>query len=621
MQESWIEKEMSGNSGGEQFLKSHTLIKDAQDDEMQPPGEMPPTIINFGRQPKPVLVEEEEIVAVDDDLDIDRIKKPVKSQSPTPRGIDRPEAKRRSEATIEVQATPPPKPPKPDDPNTAMRKKILKMNLIAVVVGALSSAIILFCFVRAYRSFDKQYFPFESIKENWSRELIWDISESILLTGKCPTNFSPALNYSWPGTNEGCDCTSNNGNFVKNITDVKCTADMKSKGCIESPPLAEATLNKWKDSDLLCEQRLKGVTMNNSVTNSDPTNKKCKPGFRMCPPQPVDQSTNQNFVSWGVCISDKYERCPLTDMKIGKCNANPDPNCFSSAPEDLIKLNNDNECIWKSFTCGRGPISRIAFGEGGICRLEHDLQILETHKEHPLLKKKRVRCLENENEVKIDTVGQDTVLAQSNVPFKTVRGYEANIAGINFTLYAMNYHKWQWSHRLQTDINLVFDNRAQIEKLENYHLKAVMFFIVGIFVFVIVSPALFYFEAIHPDIYRNNRVLLCGKYMVIWFYKLAAIPVILLIMKYNSDIYRRFKLLAEASFSNSYENQRIHALGHALERGIYFWDLIAVWTAVGTIVIDVILMIIVCKQEQQKSKVEDLDLNQSLADGIEMSKK
>ncbi len=620
MQESWIDREISGNTGGEQFLKSHTLIKDAEDD-IDEEQEQPATVINFGKQLQPVMVEEEEIVAVDDDLDIDRIKKPAMSQTATPRGLAGPQPRRQSEARVEAQSSPPPKPPKPDDPNTAARKKILKLNLIAVVVGALSSAVILFCFVRAYRSFDKQYFPFESIKESWNHEIIWDLAESIALTGKCPTNFTPALNYSWPGTFEGCDCTANVGGFPKNITDLKCSEDMKSKGCIVSPPLPETPLVKWKDTDLLCEQRLKGVSMNSSVLNSDPSNKQCKPGFRLCPPQPLDQASSQHFVSWGVCVSDKYPRCPLTDLRLGKCNLNPDPNCFSSAPEDLIKLNSDNECLWKSFTCGRGPISRIAFGEGGICRLERDYQILETHKEHLLLKKRRTRCTENENEVKVDTVGQDSVLAQSGVAFKSVRGYEASIAGLNFTLFALNYHKWQWSHRLQSDIALVFDNKAQIEKLENYHLKAVMFFIVGIFVFLVVSPALFYFEAIHPDIYRNNRALLCGKYMVIWFYKLAAIPVILLIMKYNADIYRRFKLLAEASFSNSFENQRIHALGHSLERGIYYWDSVAVWTAVATIVVDLVLMFIVCKQEQQKTKVEDLDLNQSLTQGIEMSRK
>ena len=285
MQESWIDREMTGNTG-EQFLKSHTLIKDAEEDE-EAPGQDLSEGLDFGRQPRPVLVEEEEIVAVDDDLDIDRVKKPVAvaSHSPTPRGAGPVELRRQSAAQPPEPAfSPPPKPPKPDDPFTAARKKILKFNLIAVVFGALSAAVILFCFVRAYRSFDKQYFPFESIKESWNHELVWDLAESIAITGRCPTNYTPALNYSWPGTFEGCDCTGNNGNYPKNITDLKCTEDMKSKGCISSPPLAEAPLTKWKDTDLLCEQRLKGVTMNSSVLNSDPSNKKCKPGFRLCPP-------------------------------------------------------------------------------------------------------------------------------------------------------------------------------------------------------------------------------------------------------------------------------------------------------------------------------------------------
>ena len=184
----------------------------------------------------------------------------------------------------------------------------------------------------------------------------------------------------------------------------------------------------------------------------------------------------------------------------------------------------------------------------------------------------------------------------------------------------MNYHKWVWPHRLQSDLNNIFNNRQQIEALEGYHKNAIYFFIFGLVIFAVISPAFFYFENVKPDLYRQNRLLMYLKYMLMWFYKIMAVPVTLLLMKYNIDIWSKFKTYADAQFSTAYENKRIQEMSHSLERGIYHWDRIALWVAVGTICIDVIILTMICKSESKKIRVDEVDLNQSLADGVEMSK-
>ena len=101
------------------------------------------------------------------------------------------------------------------DPAESLKSSLFKLNLAAVVVGLISASIILFCFIRSYRSFDRQYFPFESIQESWRNEVITSIDVS---TGSvCSGNQQELILGQWSGTNEGCDCTINSGPFAKGL--------------------------------------------------------------------------------------------------------------------------------------------------------------------------------------------------------------------------------------------------------------------------------------------------------------------------------------------------------------------------------------------------------------------
>ena len=100
---------------------------------------------------------------------------------------------------------------------------------------------------------------------------------------------------------------------------------------------------------------------------------------------------------------------------------------------------------------------------------------------------------------------------------------------------------------------MIFNNRRQIKTLEGYHKNAIYFFIFGLVIFAVLSPAFFYFENIKPDLYKQNRLLMYLKYMMMWFYKIMAVPVTLLLMKYNIDIWSNFKKYADAQFSTPYE--------------------------------------------------------------------
>ena len=149
----------------------------------------------------------ESTIEAEDDLDIDRVqKKAPSSQAPVL-------AHKAKSIYLDDYPAPSNNMPqkKKTDPAESLKSSLLKLNLAAVIVGLISASIILFCFIRSYRSFDRQYFPFESIQESWRNEVITAIDVS---TGTlCDGNSQELILGEWSGTNDGCDCTINTARF------------------------------------------------------------------------------------------------------------------------------------------------------------------------------------------------------------------------------------------------------------------------------------------------------------------------------------------------------------------------------------------------------------------------
>ena len=128
------------------------------------------------------------------------------------------------------------------DPNEEIRRRLYKLNLATIVCGALSALIIIWCLWMANRSFDRKYFPFEGLRENWGNGIITDIRTSI--DKKCPPDTFNAFVYGWPGTFEGCDCRKITGSSVpKTGTQGKCSGAQKGAGCVEVPDRKSTRLN------------------------------------------------------------------------------------------------------------------------------------------------------------------------------------------------------------------------------------------------------------------------------------------------------------------------------------------------------------------------------------------
>lgn len=467
-----------------------------------------------------------------------------------------------------------------------LRTRIFRLQFATLIGGMISATVIMFCLVVAYKSFDKRYFQFETILDSWKKPVIWDIKVS-LPNGSCPTNYTQSLSYYWPGVNAGCDCRGAVAKYEKKIYTYHCKDDMVSKGCIDSPNVEGKEFKQWKENGTLCENRLPSVTMDKMVNLSLPDTKECSPGYMICPPPAPDTD-----FAWRMCVPASLGKCPITALRIANCTHNPDPNCYSKTTESKVNLGNE-ECVWLSRICGRGPISMLAMGEHGICRQKGKIQITPGHTESPLLKIKRKGCRTNDNAVLIDTLPQDAVFEMERIPYKMIRGFEEEITTYTFGLYQVYYSRWTWEHRTSTDLTLVFNNRLMIQKLEDLHKTSIMYFTFSVFVFVFVSPALLYFETENPTLYEDFKGLRQAKIAVRWFFRLSAVPVILLMTTYNAYIWRRFRAYSDDNFSNEFENQHINEISMSLESGIYIFDRVALWMAVLAIVYELILDLII----------------------------
>lgn len=622
MQDSWLEAELGGKKDDD-FMHSSNVNKSALPSE--PIGSRPPppnpvlkqsTVVGVGSFPAVKEIDSEG----EDDLQID--KRPEK----TPEKLDNNQGGGNVVATAKISTSirPPEnhKPePKPNDPNTIMKQKIFKYNLAAIILGILSSAVILFCFSNAYKAFDQAYFPFESIKTSWSKEFIVEIQQKADAAAACPPNFQPALNYKWPGSLEGCDCSKSTA-ANKGIFKVKCTPEQKTAGCADSVATEPKNLTKWRDSkankEFLCVKRMPNLSMNTTIYKADIKSRSCVKGYKVCPP-PSDEPLKDEF-GRRVCIPESEPECPISQVKIAPCGKAPDnTSCFTKIKEVPI---DGGLCIHLSNHCGTYPLTDLVIGEEGVCRHEKDEQIGTNHTDYALLRSQRTKCDASENSVKVDAIPQKDILDRNGINVASIGQYGDNIEGHFFSLYAMSPHRWVWAHRDPDDLKMIIENQKYITRLENYHSRAIGFFAVGLFVFVIGSPIMFYFEHKKPGLYRENRFLLYGKYLVQWFFKLSAIPVIAVILKFNSDIWIKFKQFGDLQFSNPTENTKIASMAKSLEVGIYGFDRIALWVAVSTIMVDIYLLVCICKMEQKKLQQEDMDLDASLVgDGVELEEK
>jgi hypothetical protein len=90
-------------------------------------------------------------------------------------------------------------------------------------------------------------------------------------TNNCPEGYEPLLTYQWPGTVDGCFCTSNTNGFNFDfVMEGKCSSELISYGCSTVNSMTQQTMNMWKGESLLCYKRANSMNFYNSIMTTAP---------------------------------------------------------------------------------------------------------------------------------------------------------------------------------------------------------------------------------------------------------------------------------------------------------------------------------------------------------------
>lgn len=125
------------------------------------------------------------------------------------------------------------------------------------------------CRVKSVSTFRRNSLALEQRYSHTHAGYIIDIKAE--KTNNCPEGYYPLVNYTWPGSLDGCYCNSNqNGYAFDFVMKGKCSSELIAQGCSTVSAMGSEVMNMWKGSSLLCYKRADSMTFYNSVIKNAP---------------------------------------------------------------------------------------------------------------------------------------------------------------------------------------------------------------------------------------------------------------------------------------------------------------------------------------------------------------
>ena len=104
------------------------------------------------------------------------------------------------------------------------------IGTVVEIIGLLAFALVTTIFVScAYSNMGNMNSTFHKIVRNWDEDIIADV-KVVAAAAKCPTGYTPGLNYYWAGIQEYCDCQK--ASMVGGFEDESCSWAQKLRGKI-----------------------------------------------------------------------------------------------------------------------------------------------------------------------------------------------------------------------------------------------------------------------------------------------------------------------------------------------------------------------------------------------------
>ena len=265
--------------------------------------------------------------------------------------------------------------------------KILKVVYLVVMIGYTIYSVIVA--IQAYVKYKEIAGQFKNLIQNWRSDVILDI-EAVSFSGSCSTGYSPFLTYEWPGTVQGCDCTSITTTYSAsaNVTLKKefyrstCNTTQTTLGCAQEAATDAKTVSYSWGTGLsqkkVCAKRQADddfVKLAEKM-KEDGT---CETGYKLC--------GGKTEKLYGLCVPTSYTTCPIMDIRA-------EPPALSLSSEYTF-LTGTDLYISKSANLDGAPMSEVFMNENGVCKASVGVSTT-TKSNHPLMKTNIPSCTDFE---------------------------------------------------------------------------------------------------------------------------------------------------------------------------------------------------------------------------------
>jgi len=435
--------------------------------------------------------------------------------------------------------------------------------------------------ISAYAKYANMLPSFEGIFQNWKRQVIVDV-QAVATNGACPTDYSPAMHYNWPGTVEGCDCrniaqtnpSQGAGEVQKQLHRQPCSEAMTSVGCVAVPAVAAKQLTIFNNYKLCAKTKL-GVTFESSYSNiTDDGN--CKSGFRTC----GGKTDKRNRIC--LSLQDFPDDCPVMDIS-------------STMQDGYTQLGTSGVYISKDGDIERAPLVELQLNEEGVCKDKATITTTEGDN-HPFMVKPLTKCS------KFDKFFESFGNEESRVDFFTNNGIQMTTPP-DLGDYVKSSQKIRAFRRgiqgikpeCRSQVPKIINYKKEVDRIKSSQLAVLITgstvgAVIGIFYTIIDVIVLLNLQSA-----QKCKKCFDMRRWVNLVVKLAHIGVLIWALSISKSVKNFFDDLEDRECGSKAVNEEFDAVEGGVARYIYNRNLTSLIIACVMLSIDLLFMFILCK--------------------------
>ncbi|CAD8045970.1 unnamed protein product [Paramecium primaurelia] len=454
--------------------------------------------------------------------------------------------------------------------------------------------------ILSYSSFQYTIDNYEYIILNWHQQPLVQIK---ITNGSCSQEEEPLIEYKWPGTIDGCDCSTKRRLLQEEniqsqklnqlIVGKQCNQTQLRSGCSTISSINEKQFILFPSSNnktgfQLCATREK----DNNFYKWAPKSKDCRDGFLKC-----GENDDQFY-----CTQEKV--CPIRRIGLKSKNILENYEEGNTLDQDTI--------IYSRISNEYLPVAEIRIGQGGVCLRNNEYGITNGREDYPLMRIKRKECQYDPRFEEVALTTEDifyNINGLSNLS-EVLNGYEISNQ-TKWGLYQRSYIPWKMKCRGQ-ELNEFLNQQIYLNEILDGQTSQL---IISVFFFVIISIVLSIFTFMNimgkqiPCLQTKDQdetskrlfLIEIGVKFVIY------VPFAILISLEFSKIQKEldfFDQVINLDCSDIYVKNQLNSMRENLMFGVYQINSAQFYLFFITVLIDILFIGYTCYSNRQYKNIE-----------------